>query len=209
MKSIKLLLLAIIVLISSLAQSATTNYLLNSGFESGLTDWDTTGGAAIRTGGPDPYEGQNYLYGSSTPLFTASQTFDINDIGFTSSDIDSGLATVEFGGWQAGWETQTDNGTISIVFYDGAMGALGSISLDSFYSNMTWVELSGSGDVLFGTQFIEYLFTGRRTGGSNNDAYLDSAYLSTSVSAVPIPTGVFLFGPALLGFLGFRRKMQG
>jgi len=31
----------------------------------------------------------------------------------------------------------------------------------------------------------------------------------SSVSAVPLPAAAFLFGPALLGFFGFRRKMQG
>lgn len=41
-----------------------------------------------------------------------------------------------------------------------------------------------------------------------NHIYDAGYFLYSDVSAVPIPAAAFMFGPALLGFLGFRRKMQ-
>jgi len=44
----------------------------------------------------------------------------------------------------------------------------------------------------------------------NNDGLLGIshvAYFNTSVSAVPIPAALWLFAPALLGFLNFRRRL--
>jgi hypothetical protein len=33
------------------------------------------------------------------------------------------------------------------------------------------------------------------------------AYFNTSVSEVPLPAALWLFAPALMGFLGFRRRL--
>ena len=45
-------------------------------------------------------------------------------------------------------------------------------------------------------------------GGALTSAYLDNFRYGDSVSAVPVPAALFLFAPALLGFLGFRRKAK-
>jgi len=37
-------------------------------------------------------------------------------------------------------------------------------------------------------------------------AYTFATWTASDVSAVPLPAAVWLFGPALLGFMGFRRK---
>jgi len=44
--------------------------------------------------------------------------------------------------------------------------------------------------------------------GLSDDAVNDFALASVSVSAVPVPAAAFLFAPALLGFMGLRRKAQ-
>jgi len=43
-------------------------------------------------------------------------------------------------------------------------------------------------------------------GGALANAFIDNLRFSSSVSAVPVPAALFLFAPALLGFLGLRRK---
>ena len=50
----------------------------------------------------------------------------------------------------------------------------------------------------------------KRAVFSTNELYgIDDLSFSTSaVSAVPVPAALFLFAPALMGFLGFRRKMR-
>lgn len=45
----------------------------------------------------------------------------------------------------------------------------------------------------------------KEMGGSNNDAYLDAAYLN--VTSVPVPAAVWLFGSGLIGLIGLRGKL--
>jgi hypothetical protein len=64
------------------------------------------------------------------------------------------------------------------VFTDSAGNEIGRQSLDPFYSSSTWKEQSGEATIPSGARSIIYEFVGvREGGGSNNDAYLDSAYL--------------------------------
>jgi len=74
------------------------------------------------------------------------------------------------------------------------------------------------------TEFSAYLFTDLNdlvmgdTGGffigflNNGTQFPDlshmSIYSKTNTSAVPLPAALWLFGPALLGFMGFRKKNQ-
>lgn len=46
------------------------------------------------------------------------------------------------------------------------------------------------------------------SSNSRDWVVFDNLTYKESVSAVPIPAAVFMFVPALLGFLGFRRKLQ-
>lgn len=50
------------------------------------------------------------------------------------------------------------------------------------------------------------------SGGSAGDAFFDNIVLTDAngptLSSVPVPAAVFLFAPALLGFMGLRRKVQ-
>lgn len=64
---------SILVLVSS---GASANLLANSGFEAGLQDWQSSGGAAIRTANPLAFEGDNYVFGANTASFKVWQ--DVN-----------------------------------------------------------------------------------------------------------------------------------
>lgn len=201
----RLLTLTLCAALSFPAQAAT-NLLSNAGFEDGLTDWSSSGNAAIRSADPAAYEGTNYVYGQSTPLFSVWQDIDLLAAGVSAGSIDGGFASVTFGGFQSGWNTQTDYGQIGVSFLDEAMGTIASVTLDAFYSNHTWAEQSGVAAVVAGTRTIRYEFTGTRVSGSNNDAFLDAAYLS--VSAVPEPEtyAMLLAGLALIGGVARRRQ---
>jgi len=45
-------------------------------------------------------------------------------------------------------------------------------------------------------------------GGALTTGYIDNLRYSNSMSSVPVPAALFLFAPALLGFLGLRRKVN-
>lgn len=187
-------LIAILPLFGTLMlQAQPPNLLQNAGFENGLTNWTATGNASIRTDNPPPHEGLNYVFGLSTALFTVSQVVDLEAAGIGATLIDSGEMLAFYGGFQAGWNTQTDNGTISIRFLNAASGEIGSASLASFYSNHTWRKQVGVALIPTGTRSILFHFRGTRTEGSNNDAYLDSAFLQVNptpaISLLTLPSG--------------------
>ncbi len=153
------------------------NLLSNPGFESELEGWTTDHGA-IRQGGPSPHGGANYLMGGmdgSSRSYTY-QTVDLMGAGFGRDDLDAGFLEVRFGGWQAGWQTQTDSGKIEIIVTDGT-NELARSDLGWFYSNDTWVFKEGAIPLPQGARFITYGFYAERFQGSNNDGYLDDAFL--------------------------------
>ena len=202
------------------AFDAQANLISNPGFEIGnggdtlISGWQSSGNAAIRNIDPSPYEGNNYIYGWKTPQFAIWQDIDLLGSGFSSSAIDTGNLDIVFGGWQSGW-SNNDEGQISIYLFDASMTGIGVTSLLAFTSDHLWIEQSGTTDLLSGTRYIRYQFTGTRIGETtnsvppktniNNDAYLDAAYLQI----VPVPAAVWLFGSGLIGLIGLaRRKAQ-
>lgn len=176
--------------------ATAANLLLNAGFESGLTGWTTSGNAAIRSANPPAFEGNNYVFGASTPLYTVSQVVDLLAAGVNANDIDAGALNLVFGGYQAGFSTQTDAGQITVRLLDASSTALNAVSTPSFFSNATWTEQRGTTFLLPGTRHVSFEFVGTRTAGSNNDAYLDAAFVE--VQPVPLPAAL----PLLLGGLG-------
>lgn len=156
----------------------TGNLLKNPGFEQELDGWQVDGSVATRMANPEPHENNAYIFGPNTPKFKIQQKVNLTDNGFLGASIDDGKWSLKFGGFQAGYKGQTDNGTISIVFLDSAEKEIGRESLASFCSNNTWKEQSSIVKIPGKTRSIIYEFIGvREGGGNNNDAYLDSAYL--------------------------------
>lgn len=176
--------------------ATAANLLQNAGFESGLTGWTTSGNAAIRSANPPAFEGDNYVFGDSTPLYTVSQVVDLLAAGVNANDIDTGTLNLVFGGHQAGFSTQTDAGQITVRLLDASSTALNAVSTPSFFSNAIWTERRGTTFLLPGTRHVSFEFVGTRNAGSNNDAYLDAAFIE--VQPVPLPAAL----PLLLGGIG-------
>jgi hypothetical protein len=153
------------------------NLLKNAGFEDGLIGWSTQGGAVTRTTNPTPHEGSQYLAGGDTPRFTVSQLVDLSLAGFVAENIDLGTYSVHFGGFQAGWNAQTDQGQIGVRFYDTSGETVGTVRLPFFYSNHTWVLQDFAALLPPSSRTVEFFFEGIRHDGSNNDAYLDDAFV--------------------------------
>jgi len=153
-----------------------TNLLTNPGFESDLTGWSTDNGS-IRTSNPLPHGGMNYLMGGNKATSYTSQNIDLLAGRFTEMELDSGVLSADYGGWQSGWSTQTDSGKIEIKFKNTGGGVLSTHDLRWFYSNHTWVLHEGSEVLPAGTRSITYGFYAVRHQGNNNDGYLDDAFL--------------------------------
>ena len=82
-------------------QPAPGNLLSNPGFENGFVGWTVNPEAqfTVANGNPAPYDGNDYYFAGATPLGQASQTVDLLKAGYSASDLDSGVFTLQFGGY--------------------------------------------------------------------------------------------------------------
>ncbi|MCP4350101.1 MAG: hypothetical protein GY795_31865 [Desulfobacterales bacterium] len=160
-----------------------TNLLTNPGFESGLDGWEVGDAQAVRGVDPPPHSGDSYLLGSSEmDLSYTSQIINLIAKGFNAQQIDSGMYSVHYGGWQAGWQEQEDKGKIEIILTDGT-SELASEDMEWFHSNNTWELKEGIIKLVPGTRYITFGFHALRDSGKNNDAYLDDAFVFVSYSS--------------------------
>ncbi|SFJ77211.1 hypothetical protein [Methylophaga sulfidovorans] len=102
-----------------------------------------------------------------------------------------------------------------------SFGEFSVFNWSSTYNSFTLSDLFDTGDINIDTQ--EWLNNGLSWVGRDNLAYITWAdreqsintnikgeyrFTSFEVSAVPLPPAVLLFAPALLGFMGLRRKAK-
>lgn len=198
----------LLMLFGIVSTSQAANLLVNAGFEDGYNAWSTTGAPDLRHADPAPFEGNNYAFSIANAHYTLQQDVSLLAAGFLAATIDSGALVAHFGGWQSGYETQSDEGQIRLLQLDGALQQLGATSLPYFHSNSTWVEQVGSVGLLPGTRTLRFFFDGLRHAGSNNDAYLDATFLE--VAPVPVPGALPLGLSALvsLALLGRRARRR-
>ena len=140
------------------------NLLKDGGFEAGLVEWETDH-ATTRSRDPLPHHGSKYLFGSidgSRASYT-NQQIDLVGRGFPEDKIDTGALSIDFGGWQAGFEEQRDSGSIEVIMKDSSKAELARKDLGWFYSNHRWVLKEGSAKIVTGTRFIEYGFHAKYT----------------------------------------------
>lgn len=80
-----------------------------------------------------------------------------------------------------------------------------------FWNGALLEDISAAGGSTHNWTIFEYIVTGTGTdilqfAATGLDDSLGGSLDAVSVNAVPIPAAAFLFAPALLGFLGLRRK---
>ena len=110
--------------------------------------------------------------------------------------------------------------TISKVDWNAGLDSMGvgsDYDFDTYFGSDTLVnvyfELDGFGISAGETTGNQFSFTAIALAsnwialGVNGGVYTGTA-ITGGVNAVPLPAAFLLFGPALLGFLGFRRKLQ-
>jgi hypothetical protein len=161
--------------------SYSNNLLQNAGFEyisdGKIQDW-ITDSATVRQSDPKPYRGKNYLIGSMGQKITHTyQVINLLQAGYTTIDLDSGSILIKYGGYQSGWKKQKDYGIIEVVCLDKNHKEIAYSRTKGFYSNHTWVRRHALMWLPKRTRYIKYTFIATRVEGTNNDAYLDDAFI--------------------------------
>ncbi|MBK8958382.1 MAG: hypothetical protein IPM80_08070 [Proteobacteria bacterium] len=128
-----------LMLFGAMSSSQAANLLTNAGFEDGYNGWSTTGAPDLRHSDPAPFEGNNYAFSIANSHYTLQQDVSLLAAGFLAEVIDSGALLAHFGGWQSGYETQSDEGQIRLLQLDDGLQLLDMASLPYFHSNSTWV----------------------------------------------------------------------
>ncbi|WP_330110252.1 hypothetical protein [Methylophaga thalassica] len=136
----------------------------------------------------------------------ATQSVDVNN----NSTVLAGGTVGEVGNWYSEFDLISDTNTGIKVEWSfnpftalsGATIKFGQISGPSGYYLPGAQTFAITGDF----SFTAFLTAGVYYGIDIIDAASNILKYDVSVSAVPVPAALFLFAPALLGFLGLRRK---
>lgn len=116
---------------------------------------------------------------------------------FANNPLGSGSGVVVI----PGTTTTGCNGGGAACAYNAVLGSSSSIST----ATLTLNNLAAGDYIIF---LGGYLGTAGPAQANNHVAYTASIS-ATSVSAVPVPAAVWLFGSSLVGLLGFNRKKSG
>ncbi len=199
--------LAITLLAASSISNAST--LFFDDFESGLGQWnDAYQGfnAQIVT---DPLNSGNQVL-NFTALRAAGDLFSTQS--FTSTTNNSFILSFDYLGT---CQTGDCGGFIGASSTTGGgahtwLGGTTSPYPDLLPDTGAWEHVSISFSSSFAIHLMLEDWNG--SGGIAGDAYFDNIMLTDvngpTINAVPIPAAMFLFAPAVLGFMSFRRKLK-
>ena len=158
--------------------------------------WTTDGNVSILVYGsggfpsatdPGPAtRSNNFFYGGSASVATASQNIDLS---FAAADIDAGKVKFDLSAWLGGYSSQDDATVVSIGFFGAASQSLGSSSIGPVLS----VDRAGATGLLLRTVSAPVPANARRAtvtlqmtraSGSDNDGSADNvSVVLTLVSA--------------------------
>jgi len=143
--------------------------------------------------------GVDWFIAASGSLFSASELSVLSNFANSGGNI-----------WVTG---EGPSYTGILASGNQVLNSLGSLMSFSLLTASGTGTAEGAHPYLTGAPTWNYSYSGGVTGGttlyraSNNQVSLVS-YETIGVSEVPIPAAAFMFAPALLGFLGFRRKAK-
>jgi acid phosphatase type 7 len=163
------------------------NLLVNPGAEEETTGWTARLGvieslAAGECNAGNPHTGDHYFAvgGVCAGEADEGEAFQSVDVGAHRDAIDGGRATAHYGGFFADWGGDDVPGAL-LIFRD-AKGFEVSRAPAISSATTTWTEVSDSIVVPDTTASIEYVMTGTRNAGADNDSYLDDLSLHLEVT---------------------------
>jgi hypothetical protein len=136
----------------------------------------------------------------------ATQSVDVNN----NSTVLAGGTVSEVGNWFSQFDLTSDTSTnVKVEWSFNPFTALtGATVVFGEITGPNGIFLPGAQtfDITADFSFTAFLAAGVYYGLDIINATSNILKYDVSVSAVPVPAALFLFAPALLGFLGLRRK---
>ena len=203
----KMFLTLLLLATTSITHAAT---LFSEDFESGLGQWnDAYQGFNAQTV-VDPLNASNQVL-NFTALRGGGDLFSSN--AFTSTTGGSFILSFDYLGTCGGTNC---GGFIGISANAGAgshtwLGGTTSPYADLLPDTGSWEHVSIAFTSPLSAVYL-MLEDWSGSGGIAGDAFFDNIMLTDAngptLSSIPVPAAAFLFAPALLGFMGLRRKVQ-
>ena len=162
-----------------LGLSTTHNNLLQNGsFENGLVGWATNIEAVSGAPDADAFDQSSYYSPGNSSTGTATQVVDLVDEGFSTTELDSRLLSLVFGGRvRSGAEDAVDRGQISLSFIDGAQQTISTVTINADNTHDRWELVGERIAVPFGTRRVEYEFLAVASSDDVANSYLDHAFI--------------------------------
>lgn len=164
----------------------SSNLLLNPGAENGLENWNAVEGitealTAEECNGINPHSGTFYFAvgGLCEESAFARCVQDVNVVAFADS-IDTGNWQASFGGFLSNF-SGSDLPALYLRFLDANAMVLDSSDIYSSLSS-NWTAINELAAIPANTRLIQFVLTGTRNGGTDNDSYFDDLFLSVGSS---------------------------
>jgi len=155
--------------------------LTNPGAEAGDTSgWtNETGAIGVRNASPSPRTGSWYFYGGTVVSSIARQRVDLLAAGWTAGELDTGTINAIVSWYQGNYSSDGDNGGLGLRALDGSQVAIGADDYSAMQDLTAWVARSHTKTLPTLTRYVDILIKCVRTGGTNNDTYIDDISLLT------------------------------
>lgn len=154
--------------------------LLNSGFESLLTNWEVVTGTPVTLTSADgkgtPLADSRFLYGGFSPAgdMIVRQDIDLLAAGFPANDLDAGAVLDGLAWLHNAYATGSfdDQAFIRVGFLNASRQELAS-ARSMVAGSSSWVQRSISGVLPQGTRYLRVEIVGKHRRDANNDSMAD------------------------------------
>ena len=188
----KMKLAAAILGLLSVSQIANSATITNGNFDSGLTGWNIEGNVTVDNG----YAVLNTFDGIDTSVYGGTNGSILSQtVNALAGDVISFSYSFNTDDYFPYNDFSLVAGDAQLLLSDVATVGDGD---SSGWQNFTFTALSDFSD-------LKFIVSNHTDTAFNSTLYIDNVS-SGSVSAVPVPAAVWLFGSGLVGLLGFNRK---
>ena len=143
-------------------------------------------------------------------------SFFLTHLNGTGTDLDTLYVADDAAGitkYSLANSTWVSNGTVGVAAdaYRGLTGVVNGSTVNLFATGLGGSGATGGGKLVSITDSSGYnaAFTATATTlatAGTNTAFRGVVYVPSSIAAVPVPGAIWLFGSALLGMIGFKRR---